>query len=145
MKNQFYLSILTLFFFTTLFTTVQAQDGNRIRIIFGTRSHPNSSGDGCEGEKGICLIITRGGASASDRLGSGEISEEYGRLFLNITEDPSPAMEHENSFLVAEDKTLPKELARELGYERVTIRKGTYRLDKSKNPLGSVYLNATFD
>lgn len=145
MKNHFYIGMIALFFFTTLFANVQAQNGNRIRIIFGTRSHPNGSGDGCEGEKGICLIITRGGASGSDRLGTGEISEEYGRLFLNITEDPSPAMDHENSFLVAEDKELPKELVKELGYSRVTIRKGTYRLDKSKNPLGSVYLNATFD
>jgi len=93
----------------------------------------------------ICLIITRGGASSSDRLGSGEISEEYGRLFLNITEDPSPAMDHENTFIIAQDKSLPKEVAEEMGYSRVTIRKGTYRLDKSKNPLGSVYLNATFD
>lgn len=145
MKNQLYRGFIAIIFFTTLFTTVQAQDGNRIRIIFGTRSHPNGSGDGCEGEKGICLIITRGGASSSDRLGSGEISEEYGRLFLNITEDPSPAMDHENTFIIAQDKSLPKEVAEEMGYSRVTIRKGTYRLDKSKNPLGSVYLNATFD
>lgn len=145
MKNQFYISIITLLFLTTIFTTVQAQNGNRIRIIFGTRSHPNGSGDGCEGEKGICLIITRGGALSSERLGSGEISEENGRLFLNITEDPSPAMDDEKTFLVAEDKVLPEDVAQELGYNRVTIRKGTYRLDKSKNPLGSVYLNANFD
>jgi len=145
MKKRFYISIIALFFFNTLFITVQAQDGNRIRIIFGTRSHPNGDGTGCEGEKGICVIITRGGALSGERLGSGEISEENGRLYLNITRDPSPATDDENTFLVAQDKMLPTEVAQELGYNRVTIRKGTYRLDKSKNPLGDVYLNATFD
>jgi len=145
MKNQFYISIIALFFFNNLFTTVQAQDGNRIRIIFGTRSHPNGDGTGCEGEKGICVIITRGGGLSSEKMGSGEISEENGRLYLSITEDPSPAMDDENTFLVAQDKVLPTEVARELGYNRVTIRKGIFKLDKSKNPLGNVYLNATFD
>ena len=145
MKNQLYKSIIAIFFFTTLFASAEAQNGNRIRIIFGTRSHPNGDGNGCEGEKGICLIITRGEIINSESLGTGEMSEEYGRLFLNITQDPSPAMDHENSFVVAEDKVLPKELAQALGYNKVTIRRGTYRLDKNKNPLGSVFLNATFD
>ncbi|MBK9400015.1 MAG: hypothetical protein IPN36_03900 [Bacteroidetes bacterium] len=77
-------------------------------------------------------------------VGVAEVSEVNGRINFNIVQDPSPAGPEENVFYVHEDKVLPYETARELGYESVIIKRGEYPLDKRKNRLGTVQLIAIF-
>jgi hypothetical protein len=145
MKNTKKPLFLIAFFacvFTFIFSNSFAQSGERIRLVFGTRSHPDASGTGCEGDKGICIILTLKARYASQNSGVGEISIENGNVRFNIIEDSSPAEDHENTFYVYEPKEVPQEIARELGYERIVIQPGNYYLNKSKNPLGSALLKA---
>ncbi len=121
-----------------------AQTNGKIRLIFGTRSHPNASGDGCDPDKGICLIFGSSTKIVDPTLGIAEIQFERGQLKFNIISDPSPAEGNENIFFVYEDKILPQESSEQLGFSKVIVRKGEYRLDKSRNRLGTVMLNAIF-
>lgn len=137
---------LLIAFFATVFNFLSincdAQDTERIRIIFGTRSHPNSDGKGCEGDKGTCLIFAMQDRVALDNEGVAEITVKQNRVYWNIIEDSSPAESNENTFYVYEEKILPAELVKELGYEQIVIQPGKYYLDKSRNPLGCVILEA---
>ncbi len=136
----------TLFLLGLLFISEQihAQSSQRIRVIFGTRVHPTSDGKGCEGEKGICFIIIWRDQSRLTSEGTAEIQEVDGKILLNILQDPDPALDFENTFYVYEDKEIPADIAQEMGYSSITIKRGEYRLDKNKNRLGSVLLNADF-
>lgn len=121
-----------------------AQNAERIKFVFGTRSKPAAQGDGCDGLKGLCIRFTSNSKTISSGEGIGEVQILRSQLLLNIIEDSSPAEEDENTFYVYEDKTLPIEISEQLGYSKIIIRKGEYRLDKSKNRLGTVLLNASF-
>lgn len=134
--------ILGIFAFISLES--YAQNAERIRFVFGTRSKPAAQGDGCDGEKGICIRLLAKTTIIDKDLGVGEIQIIKGQIQLNIISDPSPAESDENTFYIYEDRVLPNETAEQLGYSKIIIRKGEYRLDKSKNRLGTVMLNASF-
>lgn len=121
-----------------------AQNAERIRFVFGTRSKPAAQGEGCDGEKGLCIRFFSSTKTIGTGEGISEIQIVGGQILFNIIEDSSPAEENENIFFVYEDKTLPAEISEQLGYSKIIIRKGQYRLDKSKNRLGTVMLNASF-
>lgn len=135
------LFLIGIFMVTTLQSISQTND--RIRFIFGTRSRPSADGKGCEGDKGLCVILNLKDKVMPD-MGLAEVQEVNGRLLLNILQDPSPAGPDENVFYVYEDKVLPAEIAGALGYDSVIIEKGEYPLDKRKNRLGAVQLIALF-
>ncbi|MBK7966614.1 MAG: hypothetical protein IPK10_15970 [Bacteroidetes bacterium] len=134
--------ILGIFAFLSLES--YAQNAERIRFVFCTRSKPAANGDGCDGEKGLCIRFFSSSKTIGTGEGIAEVQTIRGQLQLNIITDNSPAEENENTFYVYEDKILPQEIAEQLGFSRVTIRKGEYRLDKSRNRLGTVMLNAIF-
>lgn len=121
-----------------------AQNAERIRFVFGTRSKPAAQGEGCDGEKGLCIRFFSSTKTMGTGEGIAEIQIVRNQVHFNIIEDSSPAEADENIFYVYEDKTLPTEISEPLGFNKIIIRKGDYRLDKSKNPLGSVMLNAAF-
>lgn len=121
-----------------------AQNAERIRFVFGTRSKPAAQGEGCDGEKGLCIRFFSSSKVIGTGEGQAEIQIVRGQILFNIIEDSSPAEESENIFYVYEDKLLPGEISEQLGYSKIIIRKGEYRLDKSKNRLGTVMLNASF-
>ena len=119
-----------------------AQTASRIRLIFGTRSHPASGGDGCEGEKGICVILNLHAARTDiSSPGYADVAIEKGRLRFNITEDASPANTTENFLNLYTDKALDPETCRSLGYDQLIMKAGRYPLDKTKNPFGSALIN----
>lgn len=131
-----------LFLLITLATTGQAQTAGRIRVIFGSRSHPASGGDGCEGDKGICLIVNlHASRTGIPNLGAAELSLEKGKLRFNITEDGSPAERSESYLNLFTDKVMDPETCRLLGYDQMILKAGRYTLDKTKNPLGSALIN----
>ncbi|MBK9637075.1 MAG: hypothetical protein IPO63_04390 [Bacteroidetes bacterium] len=134
--------ILGIFAFLSLES--YAQNAERIRFVFGTRSKPAAIGEGCDGEKGLCIRFFSSSKTIGTGEGIAEVQTVRGQLQLNIINDNSPAEENENIFYVYEDKVLPQEIAEQLGFSRVIIRKGEYRLDKSRNRLGTVLLNASF-
>lgn len=136
------LFLLGVFAFISL--ELAAQNAERIRIIVGTRSHPSPDGKGCEGEKGFCFIFGSTNKIVDSDAGIAEIQIVRGQIQTNIISDPTPAESDENTFFLYEDKILPQETAEALGYSKIILRKGEYRLDKSRNPLGTVLLNASF-
>ena len=121
-----------------------AQNADKIRFVFGTRSKPAAIGDGCDGEKGLCIRFHGRTKTVETGEGIAEVQTVRGQLEFNIINDSSPAEENENIFYVYEDKILPQEIAEQLGFSKIIIRKGEYRLDKSRNRLGTVMLNAIF-
>lgn len=138
------LFISSLFFLTT--SNVLAQQQARIKIIFGTRVHPSDDGKGCEGEKGICLIVTtKDLRTQGTALGEAQVEEVDGHIRLSIQRDPDPAMDHENTFYLYSDKRLPADVALAFGYREIILKKGEYRIDKSDNPLGTVKIDANFE
>lgn len=146
-QTLFYSTLFILGLFTILPTSSSNASDPRIfgiRIIFGTRSHPSADGKGCEGDKGLCFIVSRNDKTMDPQAGLADIEVRDGKIFWNIVQDPEPALDYENTFYVYEDKVVPADIAQELGYSSITIRKGEYRLDKSKNRLGSILLNADF-
>jgi hypothetical protein len=146
LKSLFYntLFISSLFFLTS--TSVLAQQQERIKIIFGTRVHPSDDGKGCEGDKGICLIvITKDLRIQGTDLGEAQVEEIDGHIRLSIQRDPDPVMDHENTFYLYSDKPLPPDVAMAFGYREITLKKGEYRIDKSDNPLGTIKIDANFE
>lgn len=133
-------------FFALVFSlfslTSEAQDALRIKVIFGTRVRPSSDGKGCDGDKGTCLIISYGQKGLPDNPGVAEISVEGDYIAWNILEDAAPAADYEDVFHVYEAKEIPREVCRELGYSRIVLQPGEYRLDKSENRLGKVLIKA---
>jgi len=121
-----------------------AQTAQRIRLIVGTRSRPSSDGKGCDGDKGFCFIFGSSNKTIGQEAGVAEVQVVKNQLMINMISDPSPAEANENTFYVYEDKVLPMESSEELGYSKIIIRKGQYPIDKSRNRLGSVLLNASF-
>jgi len=147
MKTIIKKSFLTLLFLLGIFMISGAdsygQTSQRIRFVFGTRSHPNSDGKGCGGDKGLCVLLytTKDIGKVTDvNSGIAEISVEGDQMSFNIINDNSPAERHENYFYVYRDIVVPEEGARMLGYSSITIRKGKYPLNKIRNPLGQTTL-----
>lgn len=134
------LFLLGMFMLSTLHSA--AQSSQRIRVVFGTRTHPTADGKGCEGEKGICFLIyvIKDRISTEPNSGVGEVVVEGQQLTLNIISDTSPAEYDEQFFHVYRDIAVPADAARALGYTSITIKKGRYPLNKSRNPLGQVTL-----
>lgn len=128
--------------FSFLSLNCTAQDAQRIRVIFGTRVHPSSDGKGCEGDKGTCLIVSYGQKGLPDNPGVAEISVKDEFIEWNIIEDDAPASDFENAFHVYEPKEIPRDVCRQLGYSRIVLQPGEYRLDKSENRLGKVLIKA---
>ncbi|MBL7922937.1 MAG: hypothetical protein JNL88_01930 [Bacteroidia bacterium] len=143
-SNPFLITLFAIGIFMITTLSSFAQSGNRIRFIFGTRCHPVGDGKGCEGEKGICIILNFKDKIYFSNSGQGEMEVINGRIQFSILSDHSPAAADENDFYVYEDKVVPVELAEELGYNSIVIKRGVYKLDKSRNPLGVAQLNAEF-
>ncbi|CAN5501302.1 hypothetical protein BH11BAC2_BH11BAC2_01930 [soil metagenome] len=121
-----------------------AQTTERIKFRFGTRSHPNASGEGCEGDKGICIILNlSANRLAVNNCGVADVIISGNKMTFNIVEDPSPALDSENYLNVYEDKSLDNATAEQLGYSSVIIKKGRYVLNKSKNKLGTAEVTIT--
>lgn len=133
-----FLAILSGFFIQT----AEAKRFNLIKVIFGTRCHPNSTGTGCEGDKGCCFIGSADGI-VTENTGTAEISIIKGGILLNIIEDRSPAKDYENTFYIYSPIAIPREQCTNLGYKSIILQPGKYAIDKSTNPLGKVKITAT--
>lgn len=143
LKKSFLVSLFLLGIFMITSTLSFSQTNGRIRLIFGTRTHPTADGKGCEGDKGTCFLIystASVGKMTEPNSGVAEISIQEGKMIFNIVSDNSPAQADENTFYVFTDMKVPVEAARELGYNSIIIKRGQYKLDKTKNRLGQVTL-----
>lgn len=125
--------------------------GGGTTIIFGTKCCPNEDATGCEGEKGMCLIIKTEVAGADAEPGEGEGLADAsvtrdGKVLLGIKEDYYEDNKGDE-FHVREDHELSREVARALGHERVILQEGAYRVDYSHReyPYGLVELEADLE
>ncbi len=119
--------------------------GDRL-IKFGTYSKPcdcngDGSTDGCDGDRGICLIIRFGiddkVRPLGDRIGVGEFTfNGLGNdIVLSMKEDGTPPNQNVDKFFhVNEDLHISADIIPG-GY---VIKQGIYEIDYSNNPLGDV-------
>ncbi len=143
LKKSFLVSLFLLGIFMITSTLSFSQTNGRIRLVFGTRTHPTADGKGCEGDKGICFLIyttANIGKSTEPNNGIGEVTLQDNKIIFNIVSDNSPAQADENIFYVYQDMKIPAEAAREFGFNSIIIKRGQYKLDKTKNRLGQVTL-----
>jgi hypothetical protein len=84
---------------------------------------------------GICIIIDTWLSTSSDRDVRGSISVNGDMLSLDFL---GTAPEHGDLLTLEEDVVLDDATAHRLGYQHLTLRKGEYRVDYTKNPNGHV-------
>jgi hypothetical protein len=139
---------LALAFFALVFNFISlnanAEKLTFLKVIFGTRSHPNGQGTGCEGDKGVCFIGTAN-RELSGNTGYAEISVHKNIVIFNIIEDRSPANENEETFYIYEPKEISREDCQELGYNKIILQPGEYYIDKSENKRGTIRIRADIE
>jgi len=123
--------------------------GDRL-IMFGTYCKPcdcdgDGETDGCDGDKGICLIVRFGidnqQRPLNDRIGVGRFTfNGLGNdIILSMEEDATPPDPNvDQYFHVNEDMIIPEDVIAG-GY---VIEQGVYPIDYSTNLLGDVVLSS---
>jgi len=144
MKKHFSILVLMALFLSLISTSADA----RIKVSFGTKSHPDSTGY-CGGDKGICIIIDIGRYSGGEVYGLGDA---MGVANIGLTDDGDLKMEilydseKENKgdyFIVEKDVPLNEEICKELEVSSLSIKAGKYLVDYSQFENGSVILNTS--
>jgi hypothetical protein len=131
------------------FTLISTNASAKVKIIIGTRSHPDSSGHGCTGDKGICIIVQTGvllrqrSSDLGDDMGIAEISVlQPGKLNFDILLDN--AKDNKGTyFFVLKDVRFNEEICKALGVNSMVVKAGKYLVDYSKLENGSVVLRTT--
>jgi hypothetical protein len=106
---------------------------------------PGGGGGGCNTPLGIC--ITRGFSVANSPLRREEIAEGYGIALSRVTENRlylvfnREAALRDGTIRISRDMPLEPEVSRGLGYERITLKAGTYKVDMSVKPFGEAWMN----
>lgn len=125
--------------------------GGGTTIIFGTKCCPNEDATGCEGDKGICLIIKSEVAGADAELGEGEGLADVsvtrdGKILFGIKKDYYKGNKGDR-FHVRDDHEMSQEVARALGYDQVILQEGSYKVDYSHReyPYGVVEIEADLE
>ena len=132
----------------SLFTLASVYDCEaKPKFVFGTYSRPDVTGEGCDGDRGTCIIIHGrmvdddfNVKDLGDGMGLAEIEVVDGQLKFNILFDTSKDPFQRN-FNVIKDIRLDKEVCEYLGYQTVIIEAGEYGVDFSRFEYGSVLLN----
>ncbi|HEX6184195.1 MAG TPA: hypothetical protein VFZ44_09985 [Pyrinomonadaceae bacterium] len=122
-----------------------------IKILFKWHGMigPGGGGGGCDTPLGICFVI--GLSNANSPLRRAEIAEGYGialtrvkgnRLYMVFNRE---AALRDGTIRVSRDVTLAPEVSRSLGYERITIKAGTYKVNPAVRPFGETWMNIVKD
>ena len=116
---------LLLMLFFVIFANVLNGEA-KPKIIFGTHSRPSSNGDGCDGSRGICIIIHGrlveddfNVKDLGDDMGLAEIEIIEGQLKMNILYDTSKDP-FQKDFNVIKDISMDKEVCEQLGATTIT-------------------------
>lgn len=119
------------------------------KFVFGTYSRPDAEGEGCEGVRGLCIIIHGRIVNddfdikdLGDDMALAEIEIVEGELKMNILFDNSKNC-FERSFRVIKNVTLDETVCEALGYRHVVIEPGEYVVDFSRYQFGAVVLPVT--
>ncbi|MCA0333286.1 MAG: hypothetical protein LCH44_04980 [Bacteroidetes bacterium] len=102
----------------------------KIKVVFGTKSHPAKDGEGCEGDKGICIRIaveslsTNPNTVSDTDLGVAELQVDNNVIIFNVVKDNSGTIS--NTFTLEQDITLTDSVARQLGLTKCILKAGVY-------------------
>ena len=116
------------------------------KFVFGSHSRPDATGEGCDGDHGICIIIHLRLVNddfdikdLGDDMALGEMEIVDGELKMNILFDNSKNC-FDKTFSVIRKVTLDEDVAELLGYRHVEINAGEYGVDFSRFRFGSVVI-----
>ena len=99
----------------------------------------------CGGSKGFCFIYSRDKTSAAKaRAVQGVAWMEGDKLRIDF-ESSLPGQGKRETITVFEDMALDTDLARKLGYKNVTLPRGDYRVDYSRQKFGSVLVGVRLE
>lgn len=143
MRKHWLFSVLVL-----MLTISMTQQARAVKITFGTKCHPDGNG-ACVGERGICLIIEIKKNNSLSRhvdptpfLGD---DMAYGEMTLISNNEVRLQVLAQNSdvrmgeeFILEEPIVLNAEVSGDLGYAKMVLLPGVYRVDYSLIPLGTV-------
>ncbi|MEN9338910.1 MAG: hypothetical protein RIQ62_222 [Bacteroidota bacterium] len=112
---------------------------NALKLNFQTRAH----GVNCEKDRGLCIQVEISPAeiAALGLLKAWQADATCTGSFLNLKTTELETPWGGNDFIVDSDIKLSDVTAQYLGYKSITIKKGTYFIDFSKNNLGDLKLN----
>jgi len=97
-------------------------------------------GGGCNVPLGIC--ITRGFTIAAGEMSPAEVADGFGTAAFQVEGDRLRMTFHREAALrdgtirIERDKQLEPEVSAALGYARITLKAGAYRVDKSRTRFG---------
>ncbi|MFM2134819.1 MAG: hypothetical protein RL021_219, partial [Bacteroidota bacterium] len=123
-----------------------------IKITFGTKCHPDDNG-GCDGDKGICIIIEIKNAEGlfretdprpalGDDMAMAELAcTDAAHIRLDILAQQSDVV-NGPYFTVEQPVALNAELVTKLGLQYAVIQPGRYSVDYSTRRFGTVLLDA---
>lgn len=106
---------------------------------------PGGGGGGCDVPLGICF--TRAFAVANSALTREEIAAGYGiallqvkgnRLYMAFNRE---AALRDGTIRVSQDETLAPDVSKSLGYERITLKAGVYKVNGAVRPFGETWMN----
>ena len=119
-------------------------------IIFGTRSKPCGSNNGCycEGNKGLCLLINpkplepTGSINLNEGQGIGtwKVNSQFDALEIEITDDFES--NNDDTFVVLSNFELPSDVTEALGVTSIILQEGEYEVDYSSLENGKIIVNA---
>ncbi|MDQ3743875.1 MAG: hypothetical protein M3444_05800 [Acidobacteriota bacterium] len=118
-----------------------------VKVLFKWHGYigPGGGGGGCDAPLGICF--TRAFALARSALTREEIAAGYGiallqvkrnRLYLAFNRE---AALRDGTIRVSQDETLAPEVSMSLGYERITLKAGVYKVNAAVRPFGEMWVN----
>lgn len=118
-----------------------------VKVLFKWHGYvgPGGGGGGCEVPLGICLII--GFSPASAALTREEIAGGYGIALLQVKGDRlymafnREAALPDGTIRITKNVSLGPDVSRGLGYERITLKAGAYKVNKAVRPFGETWVN----
>lgn len=129
-----------------LLWSAPAQQAQQARYTVSMGFRDGATTKDCGGSKGVCFIISRDKTSAAKARGGvqGVASMEGDKLRIDF-ESTLPGQGKRETIAVFEDMALDAGLANKLGYKSVTMLRGDYRVDYSRQKNGAVLVDVRLE
>jgi hypothetical protein len=141
--------IISIIFLMALsFSLISTTASAKFKIVFGTKSHPDTAGNGCVGPSGTCVIVSfrayhgQPTGDLGDNMGVAELSiMDDGKLKFDILFDSATDNKDDKFFIVERNIDVSEEVCRGLGLSTLRIKQGRYLKNYTNLQNGSVILD----
>lgn len=116
------------------------------RVTVGLKFMHHGTGTSCNTPLGLCLTIPFRLFNPPEKLSSRELAEGFGTADFEVAGDRlrmifhRPAALPDGTVKLEKDKVLERPIAHALGYERIVLKKGSYKVDLSKKRFGETLI-----